>query len=98
MSAASDKRAEDFLSVSSQFQLGSLVTESSHPLTANLSDVAASNIGEALELLFEVDADVVKVYHDFVKTGRAFEIAADIMGALEHGGRVFFSGCGSTGR
>ena len=40
MSASSQKRSEEFLKISGQFKLGALVTESSHPTTANLSDVA----------------------------------------------------------
>src|SRR5436190_1034253 len=98
MSDASDKRSEEFLKISGQFKLGALVTESSHPVTANLSDVAKRDIGEALDLLFQVDEDVVKKYREFVETGRAGEIAATVLRSLQNGGRIFFTGCGSTGR
>ena len=47
MSHASDKRAEEFLKISSQFQLGGLATESSHPITANLSETAKDSIEAA---------------------------------------------------
>src|ERR1044072_4208367 len=52
MSAASDKRSEDFLKISGQFKLGALVTEASHPVTARLSEVAREDIAKALDLLF----------------------------------------------
>ena len=48
MSEASDKRFEEFLKISGQFKLGALVTEASHPVTANLSDVAKQDIPAAL--------------------------------------------------
>ena len=98
MSASSQKRSEEFLKISSQFQLGALVTESSHPVTAHLSEVAKGDIAAALKLLFEVDADVVKTFREFVATGRAEEIKETILQALKNGGRIFFAGCGSTGR
>ncbi len=40
MSETSKTRAREFLKISNQFKLGALVTESSHPVTAQLSDVA----------------------------------------------------------
>ncbi len=58
MSDISNKRAEEFLRISDQFQLGVLTTESSHPVTANLSQTAGQDIAAALGLLFEVDLDV----------------------------------------
>ena len=60
MNASSQARSAEFLKISSQFKLGVLVTESSHPVTANLSDVAKADTAAALKLLFDVDEDVVK--------------------------------------
>ncbi len=74
------------------------MTESSHPVTANLSQVAASDTSAALKLLFDVDEDVVRKYREFTESGRAGEISARVLCALENGGRLFFTGCGSTGR
>lgn len=98
MSDASKKRAEEFLEISSQFKLGALVTESSHPVTADLSEVAKQDIAAALGLLFQVDGDVLKKFREFVGSGRAVEIAAAVLHSLKNGGRIFFTGCGSTGR
>ncbi|MGH7952472.1 MAG: hypothetical protein ACREFE_11220, partial [Limisphaerales bacterium] len=98
MSATSQKRSEEFLKISGQFKLGALVTESSHPVTANLSDVAKQDIAAALKLLFDADDDVVKKFREFVESGRAGEIVAAVLSAIKNGGRIFFTGCGSTGR
>ena len=98
MSANSQIRSEEFLKISGQFKLGALVTESSHPVTANLSDVAKTDIAAALGLLFQADGDVVKKFREFVASGRAEKIAAVILTSIKSGGRIFFTGCGSTGR
>ena len=98
MSAASRQRSEEFLKISDQFRLGTLVTESSHRLTARLSEVAKADIAIALDLLFQADGDVVQKFREFAESGRVGEIAATVLKVLKGGGRIFFSGCGSTGR
>jgi N-acetylmuramic acid 6-phosphate etherase len=98
MSAASRRRAEEFLRISGQFKLGALTTESSHPATANLSETARRDIAAGLKQLFEVDDDVVRKYREFAESGRARGIAGAVLAAFREGGRMFFTGCGSTGR
>jgi N-acetylmuramic acid 6-phosphate etherase len=98
MSASSQKRSEEFLKISAQFKLGTLVTESSHPVTANLSDVAKQDIAAALKLLLDVDDDVIRKFREFAKSGRAGEIKETVLRSLKDGGRIFLTGCGSTGR
>jgi N-acetylmuramic acid 6-phosphate etherase len=98
MSNASRLRSDEFLKISAQFKLGSLVTESSHPVTANLSETARADIAAALKLLFQVDDDVLATYRAFVASGRAADITAEVLQSLRLGGRIFFTGCGSTGR
>jgi N-acetylmuramic acid 6-phosphate etherase len=98
MSKSSDQRSAEFLRISHQFKLGALVTESSHPVTARLSEVAQEDIAAALDLLFQVDADVVARYKDFAASGRAGRMAAAVLESLKLGGRLFFTGCGATGR
>ncbi len=98
MSDTSIKRSEEFLKISDQFKLGALTTESSHPVTANLSETAKSDIAAALGLLFEADGDNVKKYREFAESGRAQEIKEAVLKAVKNGGKIFFTGCGSTGR
>jgi N-acetylmuramic acid 6-phosphate etherase len=98
MSTTSDARSDDFLRIANQFKLGALTTEGSHPVTAGLSDTAAEDAAAALRLLFDVDDDVVRAYRAFVESGRAAGIADEVAGRLRRGGRIFFTGCGSTGR
>ncbi len=98
MSEQSAKRAGEFLKISGQFKLGALTTESSHPVTAKLSEVAKRDIAAGLGLLFEVDEDVIRKYREFAESGRARQIAETLLTRLRQGGRIFFTGCGSTGR
>ncbi len=98
MSQTSDQRSADFLQIADQFKLGALTTESSHPVTANLSEVAKQDIAAGLKLLFDVDDDVVRKYREFAESGRARQIADTVLAALKHGGNLYFTGCGSTGR
>jgi N-acetylmuramic acid 6-phosphate etherase len=98
MSDSSLKRSEEFLKIADQFKLGALTTESSHPVTANLSDVAKGDIAAGLKLLFDVDDDVVRTYREFAASGRARTIADTVVAALRNGGNLYFTGCGSTGR
>src|SRR6266850_6799893 len=98
MSEASQKRSEDFLKISDQFKLGELVTESSHPITASLSQTAKNDIPAALGLLLDVDGDLIHKYREFVESGQAPRIQAAVLESLKNGGKIFFTGCGSTGR
>ncbi len=98
MSAASDQRSQEFLKIADQFKLGALVTESPHPVTADLSDVVRRDLAEGLKRLFDVDADVVRRYREIAATDRIGRMAATVLEALRRGGRMLFTGCGSTGR
>src|SRR5262245_33936615 len=98
MSNESERRSREFLKVSDQFKLGVLTTEASHPVTGNLSEVARTDVPAALGLLFQVDEDVLQGYQRFVQSGRASAIQQTVVQSLRAGRRVFFTGCGSTGR
>jgi len=98
VSAYSKKRSDEFLKVAGQYKLGALVTESTHPVTANLSDAARQDTAAGLKLLFDVDGDVIRKFHEFVETSQMEKIADAILDAIRQGGRIFFTGCGATGR
>jgi len=98
MSTTSNQRSDDFLRIADQFKLGALVTEFSHPVTANLSDAARKDTAAGLKLLFDVDDDVVRKYRELVGSNRLQSMADTVLASLKKGGRVFFTGCGSTGR
>ncbi|MCC6485747.1 MAG: hypothetical protein IT209_12970 [Armatimonadetes bacterium] len=92
------EKADQFLTESTQFRLGSLLTESPHPRSRTLSDVARASAADGLAMLFDVDRDVVKKFRDFAMSGRPQKIAQTVVDALQAGGRIFCTGCGATGR
>ncbi len=92
------ERAEQFLRIASDFHLGALLTESSHPRTADLSAVARRSTEEGLAALFDVDGDVVHKYRAWSGNGQPARMAQAALDTLRRGGRLFFTGCGATGR
>lgn len=88
--------AHDFLSISSQFKLGHLQTESFHPLTAKLSQTLNKSIHEGIALLKEVDLKALDLIKD--KGHEVHQMSMKIHEVLTTGGKVFFCGCGATGR
>ena len=98
MSETSKQRSKDFLKVADQFKLGVLVTESSHPVTTELSQTAKKSTSDALKLLAEVDKDVIGKYREWSTSDSPRRTADTLRDAIKAGGKVFFTGCGSTGR
>ncbi len=92
------EQADKFIAEAGQFRLGDLLTESPHPVTRELSYVAKESTSEALKLLFQVDADVVAKMRELAESGRLIEIANVVRDAILQGGKLFFTGCGATGR
>lgn len=92
------EKARKFLDIADQFRLGKLTTESSHPRTKGLSDAAKENTAAGLELLFDVDRDVVAKYRHWSQSGDAQRIGRAVTEKLLKGGKIFFTGCGATGR
>jgi len=90
--------AKHFVESEKQFHLGKLVTEQFHPLTLDLSQTAQTDAAAGLRKLLAVDRDVLARLREWAHTGQAEAMAADVVQALEGGGRVFFAGCGATGR
>jgi N-acetylmuramic acid 6-phosphate etherase len=96
MMTDSDIKAEKFLSISSQYKLGRLVTESSHPHTRDLSYLAMEKLPEAIARLKELDNFTVNVISE--KLTQIFYLKDIINETFRSGNNIFFCGCGATGR
>ncbi len=92
------ERADDFLAIAADFSLGDLITEHAHPRSLQLSQTARADTAAGLAMLFDVDRDVLAAYDAWSRTPQPARLAAAITEALGRGGRVFFTGCGATGR
>lgn len=90
------QKAADFLEVAAKFQLGSLPTEQRHPLTYELAELSRKNIPEALRIMTDIDIGVIKDV--MAKTRELAKLQAAIRETFAAGNRVFFYGCGATGR
>ena len=79
MNKSALQRSQAFLQIADQFKLGELVTESAHPVTQNLSQIAEKDTVAALRLLFKVDEDLVRTYGEVVESGRMTAIADHVL-------------------
>lgn len=89
-------KANDFLAIASQFQLGDLTTEASHPKTQQLSQLAVDDLPRAIRILQDIDCDALRV--TLGKTAEILQLAGAIQQTLTNGHRIYFVGCGATGR
>ncbi len=87
---------EHFLKISHEFRLGTLDTESCHPKTIGLAELAVNNLEQAIEVLKEVDVLAIKSLLNSVKSLESTR--KKIKKCLENKGRIILVGCGATGR
>ncbi len=88
--------ADEFLKNAAFLNLGHLPTEGIHPQTENLSDLAHTDLPQALSLLQGIDQKALTILLD--KWPLIEEMRQSIQATFESGHRVFLSGCGATGR
>src|SRR5512141_1703542 len=92
------ERADAFLRDAGQFRLGPPLTQSPHPRSAALSQITQRDAAAGLAVLFDVDRDVVSAYDRWSRSGQPEALRDAVLEALQGGGRIFFTGCGATGR
>jgi N-acetylmuramic acid 6-phosphate etherase len=92
------KRAEEFLNRQRAFRLGELLTESSHPKTKTLSQTAEVGLPAAIKLLQSVDDEIPPAMKNVLQQDSFQELTEAFVKALNANKRIFFTGCGATGR
>ena len=97
MSTAKQK-TQDFLEHERAFRLGALLTESSHPKTATLSQTIQRDTAEGIDMLLRVDEEIAPAAAKVLGSDAFKRLVAEMTRALGDGKRVFFTGCGATGR
>jgi len=88
--------ADTFLATAHEFHLGDLPTEQRHPETFTLSDLARENPSAALDILHKIDLAALDRLASH--SAEIDNLSRAIGETLASGGRVFFYGCGATGR
>ena len=96
MSETARQKAQEFLAVADDFKLGNLPTEMRHPATENLSHLAHHDLPAAFKTLHAVDCDVIAKMVGYQPD--LTPLYAAIADTVASGHRVFFYGCGATGR
>ena len=90
--------AESYLKYDSEYRMGTIAAERPNEKTRKLSQTYQNSCSDGVRMLFSVDDDMAtraaktlegEIYKDF---------ADSIRNTLKNGGKVIFSGCGSTGR
>lgn len=92
------RAAEHFVTQETQFHLGMLPTEQSHPLTRGLAETLQADCAAGIRMLQAVDRDVAELARRALGSGELEELVGSLVEALTSGRRVCFSGCGATGR
>lgn len=91
-------RAKDFVENEKQFHLGFLPTEQSNPITAQLSSVIAADVEAGLDMLLDVDARMHDKMLEVLSSEQFARLTSAMVESIRGDGRIFFSGCGATGR
>jgi N-acetylmuramic acid 6-phosphate etherase len=92
------KKAEEFLKRERAFRLGELLTESSHPKTKALSQTAKHDLSDAIRLLQSVDDDIPPAMEKVLQQDSFQKLIEALFKAMKNNKRIFFTGCGATGR
>jgi len=92
------EQALHFIKNETQFHLGYLPTEQSHPKTRGLSQALQRDTAQGLRMLLSVDDDIAPVVKRVIVSAEFAKLRAAIKTALDNNRTVYFSGCGATGR
>ena len=92
------EQALAFIHSETQFHLGYLPTEQSHPKTRGLSQALQSDTASGIRMLLSVDDDLPPVARRVAASPEFARLRAAVKSALDGNKRIFFSGCGATGR
>ena len=90
--------ARYFLENDGQYRMGYVDAERPHPLTRRLSQTYAASMEDGIRLIFSVDAQMAGRAAQTLQTEEYTRFADTIRDTLKQGGKVIFSGCGSSGR
>lgn len=90
--------ARHFLEYDSEYRMGYLEAEQPHPHTRRLSQTYAACMEDGVRMLLEVDDQMAGRAALTLDSDDYARFADTIRSVIKSGGRVVFSGCGSSGR
>jgi N-acetylmuramic acid 6-phosphate etherase len=92
------ERARAFVEGEKAFRLGELLTESFHPKTRELSQTMERDIRAGIRLLQSVDEDIPLALDRILAQESFANLVEALREAIVSRRRIFFTGCGATGR
>ena len=90
--------AKEFLEKDSEYRMGYIEAELPHPVTRRLSQTYQEDIAAGVKLIFTVDDQMAQRASETLTTEAYAQFADAVRQTIAKGGRVIFSGCGSSGR
>lgn len=84
------------MKIAHKFKLGTLMTETPHDLTKDLSNECQNDLKTAIASLKAVDTDALQKLSAY--TSGIADLGKDIKDTVEAGNKVYLVGCGATGR
>ncbi len=98
ISSKAQQEAENFLNNEKQFHLGMLPTEQSNPKTKNIDLRFEKDPVDGVSTLLSVDRDIQTMAQKILKSNEFSDMVNAGVHTISEGGKIVFSGCGSTGR
>ncbi|MEA1949869.1 MAG: hypothetical protein U9N87_00675 [Planctomycetota bacterium] len=92
------EKARYYLQNEHAFRLGALPTEMSHAKTASLSQTIAQSTTDGIRMLMSVDEEIAPAMTRLMASAEYADLVDALVEAITTGKRVFFTGCGATGR
>lgn len=96
--ASAQERARQFVEQEKAFRLGELLTESFHPKTRELSQTMDRDVRAGVRMLQSVDEDIPPALGRIFAQESFRHLVEALREAMRTGHRIFFTGCGATGR
>jgi len=91
-------KAKEFLLREGAFRLGELLTEAFHPKTKTLSQTAVVDLPAAIRMLQSVDDEIPPAMEKVLKQDSFGRLVNAFSEAMSTGKKIYFTGCGATGR
>lgn len=98
MRSAAKRKAQCFLSDGRKFRLGELPTEQSHSKTLGLAETIRDDLAAGVQMIQAVDEDIPPVAREVFAQKEFRKLVVSMRRAIATDKRIFFTGCGSTGR
>lgn len=92
------QQATHYLAHETAYRLGDLPTEQPHPKTTGLSKILKHNTAAGLAALQSVDDDLPQVLRQTLASEPFATLLRTMTDTLVAGRRIYFTGCGATGR